>query len=98
MPIPLRNIKVNAIIKALTILFLHLWVFLKQFSQKRIQLYVSFISAIYASIKLNTKQFKSNESQGDLERVHQTLKKYDENILITVKQIGIMGSACYCLL
>jgi hypothetical protein len=41
----------------------------------RIQFYVSFISAIYASIKLNTKQFKSNESQGDLERVHQTLKK-----------------------
>jgi hypothetical protein len=34
----------------------------------RIQFYVSFISAIYASIKLNTKHFKSNESQGDLER------------------------------
>ena len=56
-------------------MFLHLWVFLKQFSQKRIQFYVSFISAIYASIKFNTKQFKSNESHGDLERVHQTLKK-----------------------
>jgi hypothetical protein len=28
----------------------------------RIQFYVSFISAIYASIKLNPKQFKSNES------------------------------------
>jgi hypothetical protein len=41
----------------------------------RIQFYVSFISAFYASIKLNTKQFRSNESQGDLERVHQTLKK-----------------------
>jgi hypothetical protein len=39
----------------------------------RIQLYVSFISAINASIKLNTKQFKFIESQGDLERVHQTL-------------------------
>jgi hypothetical protein len=36
----------------------------------------------YVSIKLKTKQFKSNESQGDLERLHQTLKKYDENILI----------------
>jgi hypothetical protein len=35
----------------------------------------SFTSAIYASIKLNTKQFKSNESRGDLKRVHQTLKK-----------------------
>jgi hypothetical protein len=45
------------------------------FIQMRIQLYVSFISAINASIKLNTKQFKSNESRGDLERVHQTLKK-----------------------
>jgi tRNA threonylcarbamoyladenosine modification (KEOPS) complex Pcc1 subunit len=41
----------------------------------RIQFYVSFIPAIYASIKLNRKQFKSNESQVDLERVHQTLKK-----------------------
>jgi hypothetical protein len=41
----------------------------------RIQFYVSFIPAIYASIKLNRKQLKSNESQGDLERVHQTLKK-----------------------
>jgi hypothetical protein len=41
----------------------------------RIQFYVSFISAIYASIELNTKHFKSNESQGDLERVHQTFNK-----------------------
>ena len=53
--IPLRNIKVNAIIKALTILVLLWWVFLKQFSQMRIKLCVSFISASYASIKLNTK-------------------------------------------
>ena len=59
--IPLRNIKANTLIKALTILFLLLWVFLKHLSQMRIQLYVSFISASYASIKLNTKQFKSNE-------------------------------------
>ena len=80
--IPLRNIKVNTIIKALTNLFLHLWVFLKQFCQMRIQLYVSFISTMYASIKLNTKQFKSNESQGNLESIHQTLNKYDANILI----------------
>jgi hypothetical protein len=48
----------------------------------RIQFYVSFISAMYASIKINTKQFKSNESQGNLESIHQTLNKYDENILI----------------
>jgi hypothetical protein len=48
----------------------------------RIQFYISFISAIYESIKLNTKQFKSNESQGDWERVHQTLTKYDGNFLI----------------
>jgi hypothetical protein len=41
----------------------------------RNQFYVSFISAIYASIKLNPKQFKYNESQGHLERVYQTLKK-----------------------
>jgi hypothetical protein len=41
----------------------------------KIQFYVSFISAMYASIKLNTKQFKSNECQGDLERVHQTYKE-----------------------
>jgi hypothetical protein len=47
-------------IKALTILFLLLWAFQKQLSQMRIQLYVSFISANYASIKFNTKQFKSN--------------------------------------
>jgi hypothetical protein len=58
--IPIRNIKANTIIKALIILFLLLWVFLKQLSQKRIQLYVSFISASYASIKIKTKQFKSN--------------------------------------
>ena len=58
--IPLRNIKTNTLIKALTILFLLLWVFLKHLSQMRIQFYVSFISASYASIKLNTKQFKSN--------------------------------------
>jgi hypothetical protein len=45
-------------------------------------LYVSCISAIYASIKLNAKHFKSNESQGDLESVHQTLNKCDEQILI----------------
>ena len=58
--IPLRNIKANTIIKALTILFLLLWFFLKHLSQMSIQFYVSFISASYASIKLNTKQFKSN--------------------------------------
>jgi putative alpha-1,2-mannosidase len=58
--IPLRNSKANTVIKALTILFLLLWVFLKPLSQMRIQFYVSFISASYASIKLNTKQFKSN--------------------------------------
>ena len=60
MAIPLRNIKDNIIIKPLTILFLLLWVFQKQQSQMRIQLYVSFISANYASIKFNKKQFKSN--------------------------------------
>ena len=53
--IPLRNIKANTIIKALTILALHWCVFLKQLSQMRIKLCVSFISASYASIKLNTK-------------------------------------------
>jgi hypothetical protein len=41
------------------------------------QCYVSFTSANYASIKLNIKQFQSNayhpESQGALERFHQTL-------------------------
>jgi hypothetical protein len=58
--IPLRNIKANTLIKALTIVFLLLWVFLQHLSQMRIQLYVSFISSSYASIKLNTKQFKSN--------------------------------------
>ena len=58
--IPLRNIKANTIIKALTILVLLWWVFLKQLSQMRIQFYVSFISASVASIKLNTTQFKSN--------------------------------------
>ena len=57
--IPLRNIKANTISKALTILFLLLWVFLKQLS-KGDPIYVSFISASYASIKLNTKHFKSN--------------------------------------
>ena len=53
--IPLRNIKANTIIKALTILALLCCVFLKQLSQMRIKLCVSFISASYASIKLNTK-------------------------------------------
>ena len=41
------------------------------------QCYVSFTSASCASIKLNIKQFQSNtyhpESQGALERFHQTL-------------------------
>jgi hypothetical protein len=41
------------------------------------QYYVSFTSASYASIKLNIKQFQSNayhpESQGALERFHQTI-------------------------
>jgi hypothetical protein len=41
------------------------------------QCYVSFTSASYVSIKLNIKQFQSNtyhpESQGPLERLHQTL-------------------------
>jgi hypothetical protein len=58
--IPLRNIKDNTIIKALHMVFLLLWVFLKQLSQMGIQFYVSFISASYASIKLNTKHYKSN--------------------------------------
>jgi hypothetical protein len=44
----------------LTILFLLVLVFLKQLSQMNIQLYVSFISASFELIKLNTKQFKSN--------------------------------------
>ena len=52
----------------------------------RIQFYVSFISASYASIKLNTKLFNLNaqrpESQGALERIHQTLIKYEANILL----------------
>ena len=52
--IPLRNIKANTIIKALTILVLLWWVFLKQLSQMRIKLCVSFISGSYASIKLTT--------------------------------------------
>ena len=52
--IPLRNIKANVIIKALTILVLLWWVFLKQLSQMRIKLCVLFISASYASLKLNT--------------------------------------------
>jgi hypothetical protein len=52
--LPLRNIQAKTIIKALTILVLLWWVFLKQLSQMRIQLYVLFISASYASIKLNT--------------------------------------------
>ena len=58
--IPLRNIKANTIIKSLTILVLLWWVFLEQLSQMRIQIYVSFISSSFASIKLNTKQLKSN--------------------------------------
>ena len=49
-------------------MFWYLWVFLQQFSQMRIQFYFSFISSIYTSIKIETKQFKSNESQGDLEK------------------------------
>ena len=53
--IPLRNIKTKTIIKALTMLVLLWWVFLKQLTQMRIKLYVLFISASYASIKLNTK-------------------------------------------
>ena len=52
----------------------------------------------YVSIKLKTKQFKSNESQGDLERLHQTLKKYDENILIRqsnkLGQWGPLATVC----
>ena len=52
--LPLRNIQPKTIIKALTILVLLWWVFLKQLSQMRIKLYVLFISASYASIKLNT--------------------------------------------
>jgi hypothetical protein len=60
----LRNIKVNAIIKALSIFCLTFVGLPEQFSQMRIQLYFSFISAMYASIKLNTKHFKSNESRG----------------------------------
>ena len=58
--LPLRNIQPKTIIKALTILVLLWWVFLKQLSQMRIQLYVSFISASFASIKLNTKLFNLN--------------------------------------
>ena len=53
--IPLRNSKANTIIKALTILVFLWCVFLKQLSQMRIILCVSFISASYASIQLNTK-------------------------------------------
>ena len=75
--IPLRNIKVKTIIKVLPILFLLLWVFLKQLSQIRDPMLFSFTSESYASIKLNIKQFQSNayhpESQGAVERFHQTL-------------------------
>ena len=52
--IPLRKSKANTIIKALNILVLLWWVFLKQLSQMWIKLYVTIISASYASIKLNT--------------------------------------------
>jgi hypothetical protein len=83
MAIPLRNIKANTIIKVLTILFLLLWVFLKQLRQMKIQFYVSFISASFELIKITTNEFKSNayypESQGAFERVHQSLTKYNEN-------------------
>ena len=64
--IPLGNIKANTIIKALTILVLLCWVFLKQLSQMRIKLCVSFISENYASLRLNT----------------HTPEKYDENTLL----------------
>ena len=75
--IPLRNIKAKAIIKVLPILFLLLWIFQNNSVKSEIQCYVSFTSESYASIKLNIKQFQSNayhpESQGAVERFHQTL-------------------------
>ena len=71
--IPLSNIKAKTITKALTILVLLLWFFLKQFSQIRDPI-VFLIYFMYYMYELNIKQFKSNayhpESQVTLERFH----------------------------
>ena len=52
--------------------------------------------------ELKIKEFKSNayhpESQVTLERFHDTLKNIMKTFVSTVIKIGIMGSACYCLL
>ena len=66
-------IKAKTITKALTILVLLLWFFLKQFSQIRDPI-VFLIYFMYYMYELNIKQFKSNayhpESQVTLERFH----------------------------
>jgi transposase InsO family protein len=55
-----------------------------------IQCYVSFTSESYASIKLNIKQFQSNayhpESQGAVERFHQTLKNMRNTLCLDSQQ------------
>ena len=63
----------------------------------------NFISHLFQQVmhKLKTKQFKASvyypESQGALERFHQTLKNMMMKLCL-VKKIGMMGSTCYYLL
>ena len=82
--IPLRNIKTKSIFKALMKFFIYVGLPKSVQSDQG----SNFMSGIFQQVmhELGLKQYRSSayhpESQGALERVHQTLKKYDKVILL----------------
>ena len=99
--IPLRNIKTKSIIKALIKIFTFVGLPKSVQSDQG----SNFMSGIFQQVmhELGIKQYRSSayhpESQGALERFHQTLKNMisQGHIALILKKIGMRASICYYL-
>ena len=97
--IPLRNIKTKSIVKALIKFFTFVGLPKSVQSDQG----SNFMSGIFQQVmhELGIKQYRSSayhpESQGALERFHQTLKNMIRSYCFILKKIGMRASICYYL-